>query len=495
MAEATEMELEIAIKNTQAIFSKIISKPKCTNKLLNKPPFRFIHDIVTSTLKSTGFPNRYFTSRELDSNNFNEKASKVAFLEKLILLVSVAKGTLLDVKPSKVVAGLDPLNTNALLSAFGSIAIDETLQKDKLIAYCINGGKIGQMPPLKFISGDEEQASTSSNGADGQVTGQNQNSSANQSSEWKSDIKHTQDILHSLISKPKCTDKLLGKPPFRFVHDVVIAVNRASTMGLENILSESEMNSNNVRDKETKIEFLSKVIKVVEDNLGTVIDIKPSKVVAGLEVDKTRLFFQALVKAAKRSNEAKSNENAINGKELTDNLHHVNNDVAVTARKPYEENDSSNTAIVEGPKRILVNSGKESGEEVFLAEQHDGADFINSRSVDHDNMNRMKYEHDERTANAEHNIAGTSNISSKATFPEISIAHHGNRIEDIASPRTRKLVNARPKTARHISRSSVKDETIDDMVTNTYHARPFTLFDHNQLSSTESSYKRTNTAW
>ena len=83
---------------------------------------RFIHDIVVATLKSTGFPNGLFSLDELNSSNFKDsKAAKVAFLNKLIHLVNVGSGSALTVSPSKIVSGLEPLNTNILLGEVLSI--------------------------------------------------------------------------------------------------------------------------------------------------------------------------------------------------------------------------------------------------------------------------------------------------------------------------------------------------------------------------------------
>ena len=104
------------VLETQTALNQIITAPRMTAKLLVKPPFRFILDIVVSLIRATGFPAGVYSEHDLDPENYNvrqavypperpsqSKPAKLQFLTKLITSVSVATGgAAISANPSKI---------------------------------------------------------------------------------------------------------------------------------------------------------------------------------------------------------------------------------------------------------------------------------------------------------------------------------------------------------------------------------------------------------
>ncbi|GCB78439.1 hypothetical protein scyTo_0018605, partial [Scyliorhinus torazame] len=57
------------VKRTQDSLGKVIKKPPLTEKLLSKPPFRYLHDIFTEVIRTTGFLKGLYTEFEMKSDN------------------------------------------------------------------------------------------------------------------------------------------------------------------------------------------------------------------------------------------------------------------------------------------------------------------------------------------------------------------------------------------------------------------------------------------
>ena len=125
------------IKKTQDTLGKVIKKPPLTEKLLTKPPFRFLHDVVTEVMKNTGAFKGLYTGDELSSSKVTEKEAKINFLQKVIDCVSFALDDPISCRPSKIVAGHEPEKTNEFLQAMGTMClkkIDTSEAVKKVIA-------------------------------------------------------------------------------------------------------------------------------------------------------------------------------------------------------------------------------------------------------------------------------------------------------------------------------------------------------------------------
>ena len=85
------MSLESLIETTKQRVGGIIQKPKMQDKLLQKPPFRFLYDTISAIITGTGFGNGLYTEDELDSSKVSEKQQKITYLEKMINLVGICK--------------------------------------------------------------------------------------------------------------------------------------------------------------------------------------------------------------------------------------------------------------------------------------------------------------------------------------------------------------------------------------------------------------------
>uniref|UniRef100_A0A2S2PN62 TRAF3-interacting protein 1 n=1 Tax=Schizaphis graminum TaxID=13262 RepID=A0A2S2PN62_SCHGA len=114
MTDSINKEL---VKQVQLSLSKYINKPQLTEKLLNKPPFKFLHDIVTNVIQSTGYLTGVFTDEEMISTNVTTKETKIKFLEKLITAIQSTTNKTISARPSKIVAGLEVTKTLELLIA------------------------------------------------------------------------------------------------------------------------------------------------------------------------------------------------------------------------------------------------------------------------------------------------------------------------------------------------------------------------------------------
>ncbi|KAF5898072.1 TRAF3-interacting protein 1 isoform X2, partial [Clarias magur] len=128
-------------KKTQETLGKVIKKPPLTEKLLSKPPFRYLHDIVSEVIRTTGFMKGLYGEAEMKSDNVKDKDSKIAFLQKAIDVVMLVSGEPVAAKPARIVAGHEPEKTNELLQTIAKCCLNK-LSSDEAVRHVLAGDKV-----------------------------------------------------------------------------------------------------------------------------------------------------------------------------------------------------------------------------------------------------------------------------------------------------------------------------------------------------------------
>ena len=104
---------------TGKMLGSLIEKPKMTEKLLKKPPPKYIYDIILNTMKKTNFPKGLLTDQEMDHKYFEaDPHHKLAILQKVVDITRIVVNENFDIKCSNILKGEQPDKTNYFLQMF-----------------------------------------------------------------------------------------------------------------------------------------------------------------------------------------------------------------------------------------------------------------------------------------------------------------------------------------------------------------------------------------
>ena len=325
--------------STISALQPLIKKPTLKPALLQKPPFRFLHDIVTNLQSSpSAFPPvSLFSPEQLNSELVKEKEQKLAFLQQLINIVAAVNGAPVDVSAGKIIAGMEAEKTNELLRALAKAA-QAGLSEAEVVQRVDGGGVVKKKaeeakaapapaaaPPAPKKVEAVAAAPPDSDAAPAVAKPAGRPASLSQSgkaaaaapaesppaskrssislppapSEPEDFSATTQRLLGALITRPTLKPALLLKPPFRFLHDIVTALIASPCHYPADYFTADECNSASFDSSDKKTAFLRRLLDVVEATAGCDLSaVNPKKIVAGLEPEQTNLLLQNLARAA-----------------------------------------------------------------------------------------------------------------------------------------------------------------------------------------------------
>ena len=143
--EKTEMPfgtIEDEVAQTRESLKPIVPgpKPPLSSKLLTRPPFRYLDDVISAVTNSTGFGKGLFAGLEpKEGEKQRSREVKVEYLERLIICIGLALERPVDCVPSHVVAGSECEKTNRMLQHLAKVAMNDKLDFESLVQRTLNG--------------------------------------------------------------------------------------------------------------------------------------------------------------------------------------------------------------------------------------------------------------------------------------------------------------------------------------------------------------------
>eukprot|EP00753_Platysulcus_tardus_P008615 PLAT16132.1.p1 GENE.PLAT16132.1~~PLAT16132.1.p1 ORF type:complete len:712 (+),score=373.01 PLAT16132.1:66-2201(+) len=331
MSEAVDPEL---IEATRTALSSILDdSPPLTDKSLGRPPFRFIHAIVSTVEAKTGFTAGLFTEDEQNAKAISkDKRAKLTYLKKLVYCVCHAAGSPPVASSSKIAAGVDVKRTLRLLQMLVRVATSGSTDNDDAVRRTLAGekpgsdgdgggggktsepaaaGKRAEEPevskrpePTKEPEPEPERPEPAAAAAEPSGGGGGGDGDEWSIDEVTSEPERTHSMFSKLVNMRKFAVKKLSRPPFRYLLDLVNTVSATMDWATDLLTDEERELSKGKPSKAQKLDILSRICNVVSFDLGVPVGAQPSKIAAGVDVDKTNVMLQLLAISARRGNAA-----------------------------------------------------------------------------------------------------------------------------------------------------------------------------------------------
>lgn len=101
----------------------------------------------------------------------------------------------------------------------------------------------------------------------------------------------------NLISYPNLEEKYLKRPPFRYLLQIFISLDK-KTQFAHKLFTPPELNSKHYSNAERKMEFLKKLMRLVMKVGGKDLIVRPQSIIKGVDCQKTNAFLVEMARVA-----------------------------------------------------------------------------------------------------------------------------------------------------------------------------------------------------